>query len=193
MVSHDESSEEEVRKDGLYAELEDVEDAELEAGIGAGAEHDDDGETLTAGAQDEAVRRRIAATHESMKAVVAAMTPDQQQRFAVFRRSGLPRPVVRRAIQRALEALAVHPPGTPACGLPAPSVPAAAIPPNAVIAIAGVAKVFVGELVEEARAVLDAWGDAADAPLMPAHVLEAHRRLSQRSRKWRSGPCSLLR
>lgn len=46
---------------------------------------------------------------------------------------------------------------------------------NAVIVVAGVAKVFVGELVEEARRVMDEMGETG--PIAPFHIVEAHRRL----------------
>jgi len=46
---------------------------------------------------------------------------------------------------------------------------------NSVIVVAGIAKVFVGELVEEAKKVQSDLGDLG--PLTPFHILEAHRRL----------------
>lgn len=46
---------------------------------------------------------------------------------------------------------------------------------NSVIVTAGIAKVFAGELVEEARKVMDDVGEVG--PIMPSHLLEAHRRL----------------
>ena len=55
---------------------------------------------------------------------------------------------------------------------------AANINPSTVIVMAGIAKVFVGELIEEAKAVQESRGDAvADAPLTPFHIIEAYRRL----------------
>ena len=54
------------------------------------------------------------------------------------------------------------------------------INPSTVIVVAGIAKVFVGELVEEARMVLEEWGDGPDSAIMPAHIVEAHRRLKGR-------------
>ncbi len=50
------------------------------------------------------------------------------------------------------------------------------INPSTVIVIASIAKVFAGELVEDARAILEEWGDDPMSPLMPAHVMEAMRR-----------------
>lgn len=54
-------------------------------------------------------------------------------------------------------------------------------PPNSnksVIALAGVAKVFVGELVEEARRVAEQAG--SNGPLQPMHVHAAFQRLKER-------------
>lgn len=46
---------------------------------------------------------------------------------------------------------------------------------NVTIVLSGIAKVFVGELVEEARKVRDDLGETG--AIMPSHLLEAHRRL----------------
>ncbi len=59
------------------------------------------------------------------------------------------------------------------------SVIGAAPKDAALIVIAGLAKSFVGELVEEARRVQLERGEEG-GPLRPAHVQEAHRRLALR-------------
>lgn len=50
-----------------------------------------------------------------------------------------------------------------------------AVNPNIVIGVAGLSKVFVGEMVEEAKKVQKEMND--DGPLLPSHIHEAHRRL----------------
>ncbi|KAG2386185.1 hypothetical protein C9374_002631 [Naegleria lovaniensis] len=47
---------------------------------------------------------------------------------------------------------------------------------HAEIIIAGIAKVFVGEMVELAKSIQKEWGDDVNAPIEPKHLREAYRR-----------------
>jgi hypothetical protein len=62
----------------------------------------------------------------------------------------------------------------------ASAVAAAVLSPPTLVVIGGLAKQFVGELVEEGRRVMADRGEGG--PLRPAHVQEAHRRLAARGR-----------
>lgn len=161
------SSEEEIelvaRTPGLYAELEGGTDDELE-------ELAPEEEEQQQGDRDEIIRARVAAAQEQMKGILESLTPEQQQRYETFRRVGFPRPMVKKIMQRVLEGY----------GGGKDKTAAANINPSAVIVAAGIAKVFVGELVEEARLIMEEWNDDTSNPLMPSHVMEAFRRLKRR-------------
>jgi len=115
---------------------------------------------------DEAWERREASQREAealrMRHILAAFTPEQLDRYECFRRSTLPRDKVRKLASAALGGKA---PGDKSLAL---------------ILLAGLAKTFVGELVEEGRRVASERGDTG--PLRPSHVSEAHRRLEARGK-----------
>ncbi|XP_006457166.1 hypothetical protein AGABI2DRAFT_78956 [Agaricus bisporus var. bisporus H97] len=83
-------------------------------------------------------------------------TPEQYERFEAYRRHALPKQAVRKVIQQSLGQQV--------------SQPVAQI-------IAGFSKVFVGEMVEKARAVQVRRGETG--PLAPDHLREAYRLYQQ--------------
>lgn len=91
--------------------------------------------------------------------MLASFTPEQLDRYECFRRSVLPRPSVRRL---------------------ASATAGVALREAPLIVVAGLAKTFVGELVEEGLRVARERGDSA--PLRPSHLQEAHRRLAARGK-----------
>lgn len=122
--------------------------------------------------------------------LLSQLSPEQQQRYEFFRRSGFQRSTIKKVMQNVAN--------TP-------------ISQTMAIVMAGISKVYVGELVETgtryspsmmsrgilhldrrdpqhsrplshgrfaARGVMDEWGDPA-GPLQPRHIREAYRRLKQ--------------
>lgn len=116
----------------------------------------------------------------SYSQLMQSFDEEQLQRYETFRRVGLPRPNIKRLIQRITDQTNVH--------------------ANCIIVIAGIAKVFIGELVESAVEVaeeraasgiepseVDSNGQLVVGPLRPSHIQEAHRRL-QRNHAFPSPP-----
>ena len=93
----------------------------------------------------------------NMQALVAAFSSEQNDRYEFYRRSAFSKPAIKRLMQ---------------------NVAGVSVPANAVIAMAGMTKVFVGEVVEEALDVRDKLRD--DGPVQPKHLREAVRRLKMK-------------
>jgi len=92
-----------------------------------------------------------------MKKAISQMNDEDLQRNEKFRRSTFPKSAIKKLISIII---------------------GQAVNPNMVIAVAGLSKVYVGELVEEAKRVQIETGE--DGALMPSHIHEAHRRLYRR-------------
>ncbi|KAA0195026.1 TAF11 RNA polymerase II TATA box binding protein (TBP)-associated factor [Fasciolopsis buskii] len=89
-------------------------------------------------------------------ALLAHFDEEQLNRFETFRRATFAKASVRRLIQ---------------------SISPGPVSQNVVIAMAGMTKVFVGELVEEALDYKERLGETG--PLQPKHIREAYRVLSE--------------
>ncbi|KAJ3510803.1 hypothetical protein NLJ89_g4465 [Agrocybe chaxingu] len=89
---------------------------------------------------------------DNLKVLMDNFSPAQYDRFEAYRRHALPKQAVRKVIQQSLGHQV--------------SQPVAQI-------IAGFSKVFVGEIVEKARAVQQRRGEGG--PLSPDHLREAYR------------------
>ncbi|KAG5644798.1 hypothetical protein DXG03_007620 [Asterophora parasitica] len=89
---------------------------------------------------------------DNLKVLMDNFSDDQYDRFEAYRRHALPKQAVRKVIQQTLGQQV--------------SQPVAQI-------VAGFAKVFVGEMVEKARAVQTRRGETG--PLSPDHLREAYR------------------
>jgi len=93
-------------------------------------------------------------TAEKTADVLAKMTPEQMSRYESYRRSGFQKASIKRIVQ---------------------SVTGVTVSPQMPIVVGGITKIFVGELVETARMVMEERGDSG--PIRPTHVREAHRRM----------------
>ncbi|KAJ7099447.1 hTAFII28-like protein conserved region-domain-containing protein [Mycena belliarum] len=91
-------------------------------------------------------------SRDNLKVLMENLTPVQYERFEAYRRAALSKQSVRKVIQQTVGAQV--------------SVQVAQI-------VAGFSKVFVGEMVEKARAVQERRGETG--PLSPDHLREAYR------------------
>lgn len=97
---------------------------------------------------------------EKMQILWSQFTEEQLNRYEMFRRSTFPKASIKRLMQ---------------------SISGSSVSQNVVIAMSGIAKVFVGELVEEAIKIQARYGESG--PIEPKHIREAHRVIKKRSDK----------
>lgn len=85
---------------------------------------------------------------------ISKMSAADLQRYESFRRSNLPKGTVKKFINNVI---------------------GQAVNPNIVIGVCGLCKVFIGEMVTEAKAIQK--DQNQEGPLLPSHIHEAYRRL----------------
>ncbi|KAJ3092367.1 hypothetical protein HK102_008156 [Quaeritorhiza haematococci] len=96
---------------------------------------------------------------EAMKALLDTFTEEEMSRYETYRRSHLPKNAVKKLVQSLM--------GQP-------------VPQNIGIIVGGVGKLFVGQMVEKAREVMEDWGD--EGAIQPVHLREAYRRYRNESK-----------
>ncbi|XP_076801710.1 transcription initiation factor TFIID subunit 11-like [Clavelina lepadiformis] len=92
-----------------------------------------------------------------MQRLVTSFSEDQLNRYEMYRRSSFPKASIKRLLQ---------------------TIAGCSVSHNVVIAVSGVAKVFVGEVMEQALDVMEQLGE--QPPVKPRHIREAMRRLKQK-------------
>ncbi|VDN05502.1 unnamed protein product [Thelazia callipaeda] len=103
--------------------------------------------------QDEILRQK-------MQILVANFSSEQLARYECFRRSSFPKSIIRKLIHQATGITPGH---------------------NVIIAVAGLAKVFAGELVEEALDIRERMGEEGE-PLKPHHIQLAYEQLGEKGK-----------
>eukprot|EP01114_Cavostelium_apophysatum_P004716 TRINITY_DN1505_c0_g1_i1.p1 TRINITY_DN1505_c0_g1~~TRINITY_DN1505_c0_g1_i1.p1 ORF type:complete len:256 (+),score=72.18 TRINITY_DN1505_c0_g1_i1:12-779(+) len=93
--------------------------------------------------------------------IVSSLTPEQESRYEMYRRSSFTRSNIKKIMQ-------------------AVAGPNAVINQKMAIVMGGVAKIFVGEIVESARSMMDEAGESG--PVRPRHIREAYRVLKQKGK-----------
>ena len=124
--------------------------------------------------REDNIRQRMELAYQGMKGILDRLSPLEQRRYDTFRRSAIQRPVLRKWMAQYLstqsQAVKNH-----------PNVNVTTIHPNIQIIMAGISKIYVGELVETALQIQQEWKDDPSQGLLPSHIRAAFMRFQQKS------------
>ncbi|KAI9306976.1 hTAFII28-like protein conserved region-domain-containing protein [Cunninghamella echinulata] len=102
---------------------------------------------------DDDMHAQMEKAKENMKLLLENFSDDQLQRYEAYRRSALNRNNVKRLVSQVMNQQCSQ---------------------TMAFVVAGFAKVYVGEIIEKARQVMEEAGDTGT--IRPDHIREAHRR-----------------
>jgi len=108
-----------------------------------------------AAAQERNKMEQMQEEREKMQLLVSSFSEDQLDRYAMYRRAALPKATIKKIMQ---------------------TITGSSVGQNVVIAMAGIAKVFAGEVVEDALNNMQAGGEGGH-PVRPKHLREAIRKM----------------
>ncbi|CAG8711291.1 5417_t:CDS:2, partial [Acaulospora morrowiae] len=98
-------------------------------------------------------------TYEQHNMLLKAFSPEQTERFEVYRRSALSKPNIKKLVS---------------------SIFGYSCSNNISIVVAGFSKIFIGEIIEKALDIKNEWG--SEGPLSPDHIREAFRRYKKENK-----------
>ncbi|KAI9485821.1 MAG: hTAFII28-like protein conserved region-domain-containing protein [Benjaminiella poitrasii] len=120
---------------------------------GETAEADDDEKEEVMVDMDAHMQAQMEKAKEDMKVLLENFSDDQLQRYEGYRRSALNRTNVKRLVSQVLNQQCSQ---------------------TMAFVVAGFSKVYIGEIVEKAKEIMEEWGD--QGAIRPEHLREAHRR-----------------
>ncbi|CAP21665.1 Protein CBG00192 [Caenorhabditis briggsae] len=129
----------------------DIESVRIKSAVKQEEEKEEDN---TAGKLDHDEKERL-----KMEVLLKNFSKEQFDRYEVFRQSKFQRTMIRRLMKKFTNN--------------------APFPEGAVIAVASLAKMVVGDIVEEALDIRDAKEDEAEQPLQPHHIRQAYYKLAR--------------
>jgi transcription initiation factor TFIID subunit 11 len=119
------------------------------------------------------IRQRMEFAYRGMKGILDKLSPQAQRRYDTFRRSAIQKSVLRKWIAHYLS--------NSSQVVKDLNLNVSSVHPNVTIVMVGIAKVYVGQLLETALQMQQEWNDSPTQGLLPSHIRAAYLRLQQKS------------